>query len=89
MSVIHWNKSVVSLHLKEIFEDHQQGDATALAGLGTLMLGAIALSATVKLGKPLLKQAIKKSLTLNTTTQQQAVSLQASLETPPPKLLHE
>ncbi|ANV87492.1 MULTISPECIES: hypothetical protein [Cyanophyceae] len=80
MSLIHWNKSVLSLHLREIFEDYHRGDSTALTSLGTVMLGAIALSTTFKLGKPLLKQAIKTTLTLSTNPPSSPVSLRANLE---------
>lgn len=32
MSFIHWDKSVLSFHLKEIIEDHKAGDQRALLG---------------------------------------------------------
>ena len=64
MSLIHWDKSVLTLHLKEIIEDHQNGDSTAIMGLGAILLATIALPAAAKLGRPLLKSIIKTGLYL-------------------------
>ncbi|MBE9174941.1 hypothetical protein IQ225_05865 [Synechocystis salina LEGE 06155] len=64
MSLIHWDKSVLTLHLREVMEDHQRGNSTALVGLGAVLIGAIAIPATAKLGRPLLKEVIKTSLKL-------------------------
>ena len=64
MSVIHWDKSVLTLHLKEVLEDHHRGDSTALIGVGAILLGAIALPKTLKLTKPLIKQVIKTTIVL-------------------------
>lgn len=64
MSVIHWDKSVLTLHLREVLEDHHRGDSAALIGAGAILLGAIALPKTAKLTKPLIKQAIKTALVL-------------------------
>ncbi|MEB3312192.1 MAG: hypothetical protein VKJ02_18350 [Snowella sp.] len=69
MSVIHWDKSVLTLHLKEVIEDYHRGDTTALIGLGAILVGTIALPATVKLGKPVLKQIIKSGIILSSSSQ--------------------
>lgn len=65
MSLIHWDKSVLTLHLKEIIEDHQKGDSKAAIGLGAILLGTIALPAAAKLGRPVLKSIIKTGLSLS------------------------
>jgi hypothetical protein len=65
MSVIHWDKSVLSLHLKEMIEDHHKGDRTAMMSLGVILLSTIVLPATVKLAKPIVKNIIKSSLEIN------------------------
>ena len=66
MSGIHWDKSVFSLHLKEIIEDHHQnGDSSGVVGLGAILLGTIALPAAVKYGRPIIKSVIKTGLYLS------------------------
>lgn len=67
MALVHWDKSVLTLHLKEMMEDHQRGDRTALLGLGAIVMGTVFIPATVKLGKPLLKSMIKSSLYLSSS----------------------
>ena len=62
MSFIHWDKSVLSFHLKEIIEDHRGGDQTALLGLGAIFLGTVALPVVTKFGRPILKAIIKAGL---------------------------
>jgi hypothetical protein len=64
MSIIHWDKSVLTLHLKEVLEDHHRGDSTALIGVGAILIGAIALPKTLKMTKPLIKQAIKTAIVM-------------------------
>ena len=64
MSLIHRDKSVFTLHLKEIVEDHLKGDSKALVSLGAIMVGTVVFPAMVKLGKPILKSIIKTGLTL-------------------------
>lgn len=65
MSLIHWDRSVLTLHVKEVVEDHHlKGDSTGVLGLGVILLGTIALPAAAKLGRPLLKSIIKKGLYL-------------------------
>jgi hypothetical protein len=64
MSLVHWDKSVLSFHLKEIIEDHKAGDGTALLGLGAIFLGTVALPVAAKFGRPLLKAIIKSGLSL-------------------------
>jgi hypothetical protein len=64
MSLIHWDKSVLSFHLKEIIEDGHGSHPLALAGLGAIALTSLVLPAVTKLGKPVLKTAIKSSLSL-------------------------
>jgi hypothetical protein len=81
MSLIHWDKSVVSLHLKELIEDYHKGDPTALVGLGAILLGTVVLPATVKLGKPLLKSVIKSGLSLYLQPKTTSIL-------PPPRLIH-
>ncbi len=66
MSLIHWDKSVLTMHVKEIIEDHhQKGDSTGVLGLGAILLGTIALPAVVKLGRPVLKSIIKTGLSFS------------------------
>lgn len=64
MSLIHWDKSVLSFHLKEIIEDHQGGDQKALLGLGVILMGTVALPLATKFGRPILKGIIKTGLSL-------------------------
>jgi len=64
MSLIHWDRSVLSLHLREILEDENPNHQLALAGLGVIVLGTIVVPAATKLGRPLLKAAIKQGLSL-------------------------
>ena len=66
MSLIHWDKSVFSLHLKEIIEDHHQnGDSSGVVGLGVILLGTIALPAAIKYGRPMIKSVIKTGIYLS------------------------
>ncbi|ACB50362.1 hypothetical protein cce_1011 [Crocosphaera subtropica ATCC 51142] len=66
MSLIHWDKSVFSLHLKEIIEDHhQKGDSSGVVGLGAILLGTIALPAAAKYSRPILKSVIKTGIALS------------------------
>ena len=62
MSLIHWDKSVLSFHLKEIIEDGHGGHPLALAGLSAIAVSSVLVPAVTKLGRPLLKAAIKNSL---------------------------
>ncbi len=62
MSLIHWDKSVLSFHLKEIIEDGHGSNPVALAGLGALAATSLLVPAVTKLGRPFLKAAIKNSL---------------------------
>lgn len=64
MSLIHWDKSVLSFHLKEIVEDGHGGHPLALAGLSAIALGSLLVPAVTKLGRPWIKAAIKNSLSL-------------------------
>lgn len=64
MSIVHWDRSVVSFHLNEILEDYKSGDTTALAGLGLILLGTTIVPASVKLGRPILKAIIKSGISL-------------------------
>ena len=65
MSIIHWNRSVLTFHLKEIVEDgHKSGDRLALIGLGAIAVGTIAVPAVTKLGRPLLKAIVKNGISL-------------------------
>lgn len=64
MSIVHWDRSVVSFHLKEILDDYKSGDTTALAGLGLILLGTTIVPASVKLGRPILKAIIKSGISL-------------------------
>ena len=65
MSLIHWDKSVLSFHLKEIIEDGHGGHPVALAGLGVIAVSSLLIPAVTKLGRPLIKAAIKNSLFLD------------------------
>ena len=64
MSLIHWDKSVLSLHLKEIIEDGHGNSPLALAGLSAIAVSSLVVPAVTKLGRPFLKAAIKNSLSL-------------------------
>lgn len=64
MSLIHWDKSVLSFHLKEIIEDGHGGHPVALAGLSAIAVSSLLIPAVTKLGRPFLKAAIKNSLSL-------------------------
>lgn len=65
MSLIHWDRSVLSLHLKEIIEDGHGVNPVALAGLSAIAVSSLLVPVVTKLGKPFLKAAIKNSLSLN------------------------
>ena len=65
MSLIHWNRSVLSFHLKEMLEDEKGNQPMALIGLGAIAVGTLALPAIAKLGKPVAKAVIKKSFSLS------------------------
>ena len=65
MSLIHWDKSVLSFHLKEIIEDGHGGHPLALAGLSAIAVSSLVVPAITKLGRPTLKAAIKYSLSLD------------------------
>ena len=62
MSLIHWDKSVLSLHLKEIVEDGHGGNPLAVAGLSAIAVTSLLVPAVTQLGRPILKTAIKNSL---------------------------
>ncbi|MGF1541405.1 MAG: hypothetical protein ACFCU5_13300 [Pleurocapsa sp.] len=64
MSLIHWDKSVLSFHLKEIIEDGHGGNPLALAGLSAIAVSSLLVPAVTKLGRPILKAAIKNGLSL-------------------------
>ena len=64
MSLIHWDKSVLSFHLKEIIEDGHGNNPLALAGLSAIAVSSLLVPAVTKLGRPFLKAAIKNSLSL-------------------------
>ncbi len=64
MSLIHWDKSVLSFHLKEIVEDGHGSNPLALAGLSAIAVTSLVVPAVTKLGRPILKTAIKNSLSL-------------------------
>ncbi|MBP0021816.1 MAG: hypothetical protein J7647_30205 [Cyanobacteria bacterium SBLK] len=64
MSLIHWNKSVVTFHLKEMMEDRQPTDALTVAGLGAIAIAPLAVPLLAKLSRPLAKAAIKSGLSL-------------------------
>ncbi|MCG5061196.1 MAG: hypothetical protein KA714_25320 [Limnoraphis sp. WC205] len=64
MSIIHWDRSVLSFHLREILEEENANNQLALAGIGVIVFGTIVVPAATKLGRPLLKAAIKQGLSL-------------------------
>ena len=64
MSLIHWDKSVLSFHLKEIIEDGHGGHPLAFAGLSAIAISSLFVPAVTKLGRPVLKAAIKNGLSL-------------------------
>ncbi|MEA5518179.1 hypothetical protein VB834_00735 [Limnoraphis robusta Tam1] len=70
MSIIHWDRSVLSLHLREILEDENANNQLALAGIGVIVFGTIVVPAATKLGRPLLKAAIKQGLSLYNESKQ-------------------
>ena len=55
MSLIHWHKSVLSFHLKEIIEDGNGNNPIALAGLSAIIVSSLLVLAVTKLGRPFLK----------------------------------
>ncbi len=65
MSLIHWDRSVLSFHLKEILEDGHGNSPVALAGLSAIAASSLLVPVVTKLGRPFLKVAIKNSLSLN------------------------
>ena len=65
MSLIHWDKSVLSFHLKEIIEEGHGGHPLACAGLSAIALSSLVVPAVTKLGRPVLKAAIKNGLSLH------------------------
>ena len=65
MSLIHWDKSVLSFHLKEIIEDGHGGHPLALAGLSAIAVSSLLVPVVTKLGRPLIKAAIKNGLSLS------------------------
>ena len=69
MSLIHWDKSVLSFHLREIVEDgHNDSHPLVLAGLSAIAVSSVLVPVVTKLGRPILKSAIKNSLSLNQKT---------------------
>ncbi len=78
MSLIHWDKSVLSFHLKEIIEDGHGNNPVALAGLGAIAVSSLLVPAVTKLGRPFLKAAIKNSLSLYQESQALAVNSSSS-----------
>ncbi|HHP7229650.1 MAG TPA: hypothetical protein ACFCUY_02175 [Xenococcaceae cyanobacterium] len=66
MSLIHWDKSILSFHLKEIVEDGHGSNPLALAGLSAIAVTSLLVPMVTKLGRPVLKAAIKQSLSLST-----------------------
>ena len=73
MSLIHWDKSVLSFHLKEIIEDGHGGHPVALAGLTALTMTTLFIPAVTKIGKPILKAAIKNGLSIYPESKAQVV----------------
>ncbi|MGK7942857.1 MAG: hypothetical protein AB4058_00125 [Microcystaceae cyanobacterium] len=82
MSLVHWNRSVLSFHLKEIIEDHNAGNSTALVGLGAILLGTTVLPAAAKLGRPILKSVIKSGISLYEESKSEIKPVQASKSSP-------
>ncbi|EAW34487.1 hypothetical protein [Lyngbya sp. PCC 8106] len=76
MSLIHWDRSVLSLHLREILEDENPNNQLALAGIGVIVLGTIVVPAATKLGRPLLKAAIKQGLSVYHETKQTRIDIE-------------
>ncbi|MGK7917849.1 MAG: hypothetical protein AB4038_20290 [Prochloraceae cyanobacterium] len=74
MSLIHWDKSVLSFHLKEIIEDGHGNNPVALAGLGAIAVSSLLVPAVTKLGRPFVKAAIKKSLSVYRESKSLAVN---------------
>ena len=68
MSLIHWDKSVLSFHLKEIIEDGHESHPLALAGLSAIAVSSLLVPAVTQLGRPLIKAAIKNGLSLYSDT---------------------
>lgn len=75
MSIIHWDKSVLTFHAKEILEDHQRGDRTAIFGLGAIIVSTVALPVLAKWGKPVVKSVIKTAINMNPPKQLTSHSL--------------
>jgi hypothetical protein len=83
MSLVHWDKSVLRFHLKEIIEDHHAGNSTALVGLGAILLGTTVLPAAAKLGRPILKSVIKSGISLYEESKSEIDSVTGSKQPSP------
>ncbi len=64
MSLVHLKKSVLTLHLREMVEDGQTNNQLAILGLGVFLLGPLVAPTIKKVGRPLVKSAIKNGLSL-------------------------
>jgi|GEM_PF-1631033 len=62
MSLIHWDKSVLTFHLREVMEDHNAGNEAALVSVGAILLGAIALPSITKMSRPVIKTLVTRGL---------------------------
>jgi hypothetical protein len=59
MSILHLNKSVLTLHLREIVEDGNSSNKLALLGFSAIVFAPAIRPVVAKIGRPLVKAAIK------------------------------
>lgn len=63
MSLVHFNQSVLSFHLREIVEDTPGNNNSGVwFGLGMIAFGTVAWPAMIKFSRPVLKNLIKPFL---------------------------
>lgn len=61
MSLIHFDKSVLTFHLKEILEDGHMGGPLTIIGLSALIVGPKLLANLAKASRPTAKAQVKPS----------------------------
>jgi hypothetical protein len=59
MSILHLNKSVLTLHLREIVEDGNSSNKLALLGLSAIVFAPAIRPSVAKIARPLVKAVVK------------------------------
>ncbi|MGD1900945.1 MAG: hypothetical protein ACFB9N_01745 [Geitlerinemataceae cyanobacterium] len=62
MSLIHLEKSVLTFHARELFEDGCAGSGLPLLGLGIMLFGGRLLPSLANASRPVAKQLVKSQL---------------------------